>query len=114
MSGARHAAQNVGVQITRPDAATGVNDPGIGRGALRDQAILVHKPGFLSALLFGRLLRQDIRKEGDRLDVATGPTAPPIAVTTAAPLDAAAFKAAGLCARAVMMTLGKTSAPGKA
>src|SRR3712207_7947150 len=56
--------------VTRAQRALAVDDPGVGRGALGDQAQLVDQPGLGGARLLGRLLGQRVGQQAHRLDVA--------------------------------------------
>ena len=50
-----------------------VHDPGIGRGAFGDKAVLVHQPGFEGARALRRRLGQKVGQQLRRLDVAAAP-----------------------------------------
>ena len=53
--------------------AVGVDDPGVGRGALGDEAQVVDEPGLDGAGLPRLLLGQHIGQQADGLDVAAAP-----------------------------------------
>src|SRR5581483_10231238 len=71
--GARDAAQDGIVDVARDQPSLAVDDPRIGRGALRHEALIVHEPGFLGTLTPRCLLGKRGRQQHHGLDVATAP-----------------------------------------